>query len=103
MAHIHIWLGRALLLVGVIQGGLGFLFAASFPKAIVDARLRILYGAVATVVYATYAAVVIIWPEIRSSRKAKRGRNEGVEMDVRGGNVMIVGQNYLPGREYGRV
>lgn len=102
-AHIHLWMGRGLLAAGLIQGGLGFLFAASFPKATVDRPPRMAYGLMAIVVYVTYVTVVVIRPEVRKSREAKRERREGHQMDALrmqrlaadGGNGMNIGHNYL--------
>lgn len=81
-AHIHLWMGRGLLAAGLIQGGLGFLFAASFPKATVDMPPRMAYGLMAIVVYVTYVTVVVIRPEVRKVREVKRGRGERFETGV---------------------
>lgn len=72
-AHIHLWLGRSLLIAGAIQGGLGFLFAASFRKANVETWPRILYAGTALVVWVIYILVGILYPEFRGRIKAKIG------------------------------
>lgn len=110
-AYTHVWLGRVLLLVGLIQGGLGLLFAASFPKAVVDMWPRVAYGVVATVVYLMYMVVGIFWKETRGLKEAKRRRNESVEMDtgrmewsaVGGERVMNTGHGYHPMGNMGRL
>lgn len=79
-AYIHVWLGRGLLVAGVIQGGLGFVFAASFPNAIIQAWPRVLYGVLALTAYIIYLAVGVIWPELRDRKKNEK--KEKVELGV---------------------
>lgn len=61
-AHVHIWFGRFLMIVGTIQGGLGFMFSASFPGAKPEAWPRILYGVIAIVVWIMYVVGTVLWP-----------------------------------------
>lgn len=70
-AHIHIWLGRTLLVTGVVQGGLGFLFAASFRKADTELWPRVAYGVMAAIMWIVYMVFAVIYPEIRGSREKK--------------------------------
>jgi len=70
-AHIHLWLGRTLLIAGAVQGGLGFLFAASFHNAVAETWPRIVYAATALVTWAIYILVGILYPEFRGRIKAK--------------------------------
>lgn len=73
-AHIHLWLGRALLVAGAIQGGLGFVFAASFHNAVPDTWPRVTYAAVAAFVWTFYIIVGIVYPEIRDSLDSRTKR-----------------------------
>lgn len=98
-SHIHLWLGRSLLIAGAVQGGLGFLFASSFRNAVVDTWPRVLYAATALVVWIIYVLVGILYPEFKGSikEKIKQNRTQVVaagEMEnlrvgsvVSGGNV----------------
>ncbi|KAK5955337.1 hypothetical protein OHC33_004019 [Knufia fluminis] len=70
-AHIHLWLGRGLLIAGAVQGGLGFLFASSFHNAVADVWPRVLYAATAITVWAIYILVGILYPEFKGSIKSK--------------------------------
>lgn len=107
MAHIHYWLGRGLLAACIIQGGLGFVFAASFPNAVVQAWPRILYGVVAVIAYLTYTTFGVIRPVILEERGKKRRAEE--EMSSRntvlrredGLNPMGSGAVYSYGYGYG--
>jgi sulfite exporter TauE/SafE len=80
ISHVHIWYGRVLMLLGVINGGLGLQLA--------DARksLIIAYGVVAGIMFLVYA----IGTTLASMRKKRavgqgasripsgeRGKNEG--------------------------
>lgn len=53
VSHVHRWLGRALITLGAINGGLGLQLAANAPTG-----WFIAYGVVAGVVYLVYAVVV---------------------------------------------
>lgn len=106
---VHLWLGRGLLLAGIIQGGLGFAFAASFPNAVVDFWPRAVYGASAVVAYVTYLTFAIIRPEIRKGKS--RGKKDKVEEGIFDGgsgnkvgdemNVIGAGGGYGYGYGYG--
>lgn len=78
MGYVHIWLGRALLVAGVVQGGLGFLFAASFRNADVELWPRVAYGLVAAIMWIIYMIFGVIYPEVQESRqkKAQKTRDE---------------------------
>lgn len=77
-AYIHLWLGRALLVAGAIQGGLGFIFAASFHNAVPDTWPRATYAAVAAFVWTFYIIVGIIYPEIRDSLDSRSKKRNTV-------------------------
>lgn len=78
VAHVHIWLGRALLVAGVVQGGLGSLFAASFRHANVELWPRIAYGLVAAIMWIVYMVFGVVYPEVREpmERRAQKKRQE---------------------------
>ena len=61
IAHLHIWLGRALITIGMINGGLGLLLANDSTRA-----EQIAYGVLASVVWLAYVFVI-----------ARHERNEG--------------------------
>lgn len=50
----HVWLGRAVIIIGVVNGGLGLRLANS------EAKYEIAYGVVAGVVFLLYIAVFAI-------------------------------------------
>lgn len=106
MAHIHYWLGRGLLAACIIQGGLGFVFAASFPNAVVQAWPRILYGVVAVIAYLTYTTFGVIRPVILEERgKRRRAEEEMQSRDTRTGGEMDsmgAGAVYNYGYGYGQ-
>lgn len=108
MAHIHLWLGRGLLAAGVIQGGLGFIFAASFPSAVVQIWPRVLYGVVAVIAYVLYSTIGVIRPVLLEEREKKQsvqgGISDGGDTYMTGGemNTMTPGVDYGYGQGYGR-
>lgn len=74
ISHIHIWLGRALITLGMIQGGLGLLYAGG------DATRgeNIAYGVIAAIIWLTYIGVIIFGeskkrgsPESRDAKKSE--------------------------------
>lgn len=71
-AHVHLWLGRSLLIAGAIQGGLGFLFAAEFKKAVVEQWPRVGYAVVAGIMWTFYIVVGIVYPEVKDSIRSRR-------------------------------
>lgn len=79
-AHIHIWLGRFLITLGMINGGLGFHFAETIPGPKWPSWPPILYGSVAGIVWIVYIGIVIVWAELER-RKAPL---EGDPDEVRG-------------------
>jgi len=88
-AHIHLWLGRGLLIAGAVQGGLGFLFAAGFKNANAETWPRVLYAVTALVMWGVYVLVGVLYPEFRGDIKgrlaeAKKGQRSRV---VRAGSM----------------
>ena len=82
MVHIsivHIWFGRFLLLLAIINGGLGFAFADQIPYNTWSKAPRIVYGVVATVVVFTYVVVVVIWDKSEASQTSDTVRDEEMQ------------------------
>ncbi|RHZ60851.1 hypothetical protein CDV55_106235 [Aspergillus turcosus] len=75
-AYMHCWLGRALIALGIVNGGLGFLLAknqgSSAPKGAIIA-----YAVVAGVVGLAYIVFVIVLP-FRSKESATAGAKKEV-------------------------
>lgn len=65
ISHVHIWLGRALMFLGVINGGMGLRLAKG-PKS-----WKITYGVIAGVVGVAYIASILL-----GSRKKKTSERE---------------------------
>lgn len=61
LGHVHVWLGRILITVGIINGGLGFRFADTIPGPRWPQWPKIVYGAVATSIWIVYVAIIIVW------------------------------------------
>ncbi|KAF2091532.1 iron reductase domain protein, partial [Saccharata proteae CBS 121410] len=57
-SYAHIWLGRILITLGIINGGLGLLFAADTPWAASNSAY-IAYGVVAGVIWLVYVAAAV--------------------------------------------
>lgn len=71
-SHIHIWYGRAIMLFGVVNGGLGLKLAADTHSG------EIAYGVVAGVMGVAYIVAVV------ARRKEKTKQNERVNIVLRG-------------------
>ncbi|OAL35047.1 hypothetical protein AYO20_05762 [Fonsecaea nubica] len=63
--HIHLWLGRVLILLGIVDGGLGFQFAATFKGPQWASGWKIAYGVCGALVWIIYVSVVIVWVELK--------------------------------------
>ena len=78
-AHVHMWLGRALIILGVINGGLGLQWADNTTKG------EIAYGVIAGIVGVVYLLVLAFaWNRKRTpgrSSAEKIGGNEFHERD----------------------
>jgi len=75
ISHIHIWLGRILIILGIINGGLGLQLAANASKG-----QLIAYGVVSGVVGLAYILLVVVKRKgagLRTDRfMGKNGRSE---------------------------
>ncbi|EXJ53460.1 uncharacterized protein A1O5_13328 [Cladophialophora psammophila CBS 110553] len=63
--HIHLWLGRALILLGIVDGGLGFQLADTFKAPKWANGWKIAYGVCGALVWIIYVSVVIVWVELK--------------------------------------
>ncbi|KIX02812.1 uncharacterized protein Z518_08755 [Rhinocladiella mackenziei CBS 650.93] len=90
MGHSHRWLGRAFLILGVINGGLGFKTAGDIGSDNVPNYSVIIYSVFAAVIFLAYLAVVL-FPTVSTERSGSdslpgeksRPRTEGYEMHGR--------------------
>ncbi|EXJ88035.1 hypothetical protein A1O1_04962, partial [Capronia coronata CBS 617.96] len=64
LAHTHLWLGRVLVTLGIINGGLGFQLASTSPGVAWSRAPKVAYGVVATLVWIVYVAVLAVWVEL---------------------------------------
>jgi hypothetical protein len=71
--RLHLWSGRALITLGIINGGLGLRLMESNP--IQDAELtrdaEIGYGIAAGLVWCIYVFITVLWEGVRSAQKRK--------------------------------
>jgi len=71
VSHVHVWLGRALVTLGIVNGGLGLLLASHAPRRATPDVLRrrhIAYGVSAGVMWLLWA-VSAIAGEVRRVRR----------------------------------
>ena len=73
VSHIHIWLGRSILICGAVNGGLGLQLAANSKGG------EIAWGVVAGVIALIYAAIVLVK---RKSGKSILGGKPRPEMTL---------------------
>lgn len=69
----HIWFGRFLIALGMIQGGIGLWLAANSPGG------EKVYGALAGIIGVTYIALVVFW----HVSKGMATKDVGDEMEKR--------------------
>jgi hypothetical protein len=98
-SHGHIWLGRIIITLGIINGGLGFQLAGNTPWG------PILYGVVAGLVWCIYVASIVIG-ERRRKRNALAGppKYDDAMRSPAGGSPVTVenGQGGAAREFYGR-
>lgn len=63
VSHVHIWWGRALMVLGVVNGGLGLQLAMA-PNSVVIA-----YSVIAAVMFAAYAVAKVVTSFCRGDRR----------------------------------
>lgn len=88
--YVHLWLGRALIVLGMINGGLGIRLASNSPLSSSPKMKIILYSVGAAVMLLLYVIFIVLG----ETRRAKeRRQNRGV-----GRGVSMVAQEYQPVR-----
>lgn len=79
VGHVHVWLGRLLLTVGIVNGGLGFHFADSIPGPRWPQWPKIAYGILATLIWIVYVAIIIVWSKFNMVEAPAEVRDEEAE------------------------
>ncbi|KIV84858.1 hypothetical protein PV11_00611 [Exophiala sideris] len=72
MGHGHRWIGRAMMLLGIVNGGLGFMQAGKVGSEETPTYAVIVYSVVAVVIFIIYLAVVILAPALAARKNASR-------------------------------
>jgi len=85
MGHVHRWLGRIIIILGIVNGGLGFMQAGPVGQRDVPTYSVIVYGIFAGLIFLVYLAVLIMstFSAQRTSSlpgEKPRPRTEGYEM-----------------------
>lgn len=88
--YIHLWLGRILIVLGIVNGGLGIRLASNSPLSSSPKMKIILYSVGAAIMFLLYVVFVILG-ETRRARERSQNRGGG-----RG--VPMVAQEYQPVR-----
>ncbi|OBT39967.1 hypothetical protein VE00_09992 [Pseudogymnoascus sp. WSF 3629] len=73
MTLFHVWYGRILILLGMLNGGFGLKLAANSPGG------NIAYGVVAGVIGATYVAVIVHFEVTGGSKTSSRTPDVAIE------------------------
>jgi hypothetical protein len=75
LTRLHIWIGRTLILLGVVNGGLGMRLAAGTPFNTPSATLKaeVAYGVLAGLMFLLYAGISIGF-ECRRAARLRAGR-----------------------------
>ena len=72
-SHAHIWLGRILITLGVINGGLGLLMTEGYQAGI--KKGEIVYGVVAGTIWIVYVAVAAFAEVKKGQTSMLQGKN----------------------------
>jgi uncharacterized membrane protein len=91
MGHGHRWIGRAFILLGIVNGGLGFKQAGTVGSANVPTYSVIVYSIATVVIFLLYIAVIVIMPRVAARKNGSnnnlgekpRPRSQGYEMHNR--------------------
>jgi hypothetical protein len=98
LAYVHLWLGRLLITMGMVNGALGFTFAETIPYqkkwSVVP---QILYGVVAIGVWMVYFVFSGVWQQLNLFRRPQRTTLVVEEME----NLRRQEENELAGAEVG--
>ncbi|KAK5044882.1 hypothetical protein LTR84_010420 [Exophiala bonariae] len=76
LGHVHVWLGRILITVGIINGGLGFRLADMIPGLQWPQWPKILYGALAGLIWIVYVAIIIVCDKFNQGEVQSEVRDE---------------------------
>jgi len=68
--HIHLWLGRIVLALGIIDGGLGFRLSDTLKGPKWSDGWKIAYGVLGGFVWIVYVGVCIVWVELKQIPRA---------------------------------
>ncbi|KAK7559724.1 integral membrane protein [Phyllosticta citricarpa] len=66
-SHLHLWLGRILITLGVINGGLGLKLAGNTQK-----KYTVTYGVIAGIIWVVYM-IAAVYGEVKRMKKPTRG------------------------------
>jgi hypothetical protein len=94
MGHVHRWVGRAIILLGVVNGGLGLKQAGAVGSTNTPTYSVVIYSIVAVVIFIVYLLVVLVLPAMGARRNGSnsngslvgekpRPRIDGYEMHGR--------------------
>ncbi|KIW17175.1 hypothetical protein PV08_04366 [Exophiala spinifera] len=90
MGHGHRWAGRAFILLGIVNGGLGFKQSGKVGSTNVPTYSVVVYSVFAVVIFLIYIAVVILGPRMSARNGSNAGpgekprpRSQGYEMHNR--------------------
>ena len=68
--HIHLWLGRVALTLGIIDGALGFRISGTLKGAKWPEGWKIAYGVISGIVWIVYVGICIVWVELKKVPRA---------------------------------
>ena len=94
VSYVHIWLGRFVLLVAIVNGGLGFKFADQLPKQGWSNAPRIAYGVIAVVVIFLYVVVAVMSVRARRKKNMAQASDRVREEEMQGLRLQPVGNGY---------
>jgi hypothetical protein len=78
LGHAHIWIGRIVITLGMIQGGLGFVFADTIPyQPVWPVAPKIVYGLLAGIVWITYFAICGVMQQMKDVRRRQSETDGG--------------------------
>jgi hypothetical protein len=79
-SHLHVWFGRILLILSIVNGGIGINYAANSPNG------EIGYGVTAAVIFLVYVGVIWLW-YMRKPGKDDAGSGDEEVTRVEAGEV----------------
>lgn len=73
MTYVHIWLGRLLITLGIINGGLGLLLAENTTRG-----AYIAYGVISAIIWLAYIAIAAFGEVKKPSQKVDQEKKMSV-------------------------